>query len=71
MYDTDSTLIINSLKGSQLVESAQWDFVVPNHLEPCASHSEEESGSVHEDENAGHMITSARYGLIFRSIDGL
>ena len=43
----------------------------PNRFEPNASDSEEEGGSVREDENAGHMITSARWGLIFCSIDGL
>ena len=40
-------------------------------FEPCASDSEEEDGSVSEDENAGYMITSARSGLIFHSTDGL
>ena len=33
--------------------------------EPCVSDSEEDCGSVRGDENAGHMITSARQGLNF------
>ena len=41
------------------------------NFEPCASDSEEEGGSVREDESVGHMITSARWGLIFHWIRGL
>ena len=32
----------------------------PYHLKARASDSEGEGGSVREDENAGHMITSAQ-----------
>ena len=35
-------------------------IVETSRFEPCASDSEEEGGSVGEDENASHMITSAR-----------
>ena len=45
--------------------------VESNRFEPCASDSEEEGGSVREDESVGHMITSARWGLIFHWIRGL
>ena len=37
-----------------------------NRFESCVSDSEEEGRSVTKYENAGHMITSARWGLVFR-----
>ena len=43
----------------------------PYCFEPCPRDSEKEGGSVIEDENAGHMITLARWGLIFHSVDSL
>ena len=35
-------------------------IVKPYHFAPDASDAEEEGGSIYGDENAGHMITSAR-----------
>ena len=46
-------------------------IVEPYCFEPCTSDSEDECRSVRENENPGRMFTTAKYGLIFRSIVGL
>ena len=74
--DIDSTVIRNSEASQNVetdqwdVEETIGDkisdgnpvvgIVEPNRFEPCASDSAEEGGSVREDKNDGHMITSAQ-----------
>ena len=52
-------------------ENAFRGIVESYRFEPCVIDSEEEGGGVREDENPGHMITSAQQGLIFHLINGL
>ena len=40
--------------------NASGGIVEMSGLEPCVNDSEEYGGSVGEDENAGHILTSAR-----------
>ena len=85
--ETDSAVIRNTDGSQNVesdhwdFEETIWDkicdgnafggIVGPNRFEPCVSDSDEEGGSVREDENARHMITSARWSFVFCSMNDL